>query len=97
MSDLKSQLVKDKTNVVFFHAPWSKTSSRYLVELESWQEKNKDAVVHLVNVKSLTSPVAKQFSIQAVPAFAIYDGKGDLTEQGQAAQNEVVKMLAKKR
>lgn len=92
--DIKSNLVAEKTNVIFFHAPWSKTSSRYKVELERWQESNPDTVVHLVNVKSLTSPVAKQCKLTAVPAFAIFDGEGKLLQQGQSAQNEVVKMLA---
>jgi hypothetical protein len=91
--DVTSSLEEDKTNIVFFHAPWSKTSSRYKVELERWLPDHPEYKVLLVNVKSLKSPVAKQFKLEAVPAFQIYDEKGHLTKKGQAAQNEVVKIL----
>lgn len=92
---LSRHLVEDKSNIVFFHAPWSKTSSRYKVELEQWQKQHDDAVVLLVNVKNLNSPVAKQYKLKSVPSFMIYDGEGTLRESGQSAQNEVVKMLSK--
>jgi len=91
--NLASQLVEGKRNVLFFHAPWSKTSSRYKVELERWQKTHEDTAVLLVNVKTLKSPVAKQFQLQSVPTFAIYDAEGTLQESGQKAHNEVVKML----
>lgn len=91
---LKSILVPEKQNVLFFHASWSKTSSRYKVELSRWQEKHDDTVIHLVDVKTLKSPVSKQFKLKSVPYFLIYDKEGKLAESGQAAQNTVAKMLA---
>jgi thioredoxin-like negative regulator of GroEL len=93
--NLSSHLVEGRENVVFFHAPWSKTSSRYKVELEKWTQSNKDVAVFLVEVKNLKSPVAKQFHLTSVPAFSIYDGEGKLLASGQEAHNEVTKMLGR--
>ena len=89
--NLSAHLVEDKTNVVFFYAQWNKTSMRYKEKLESWQP-DKDTVLHIINVKSLKSPVAKQFKIGSLPAFLIYDEEGQLKMKDQAALNEVVKM-----
>ena len=89
--NLSSHLVADKTNVVFFYARWNKTSMRYKEKLESWKP-DKDTVVHFVDVKAMTSPVAKQFKVSELPAFEIYDEEGNLKMKGQSALNEVVKM-----
>ena len=89
--NISSHLVADKTNVVLFYARWNKTSMRYKEKLESWKP-DKDTVVHFVDVKAMTSPVAKQFKITELPAFEIYDEEGNLKMKGQSALNEVVKM-----
>lgn len=89
--NISSHLVADKTNVVFFYARWNKTSMRYKEKLESWKP-DKDTVVHFVDVKAMTSPVAKQFKITELPAFEIYDDQGELKMKGQSALNEVVRM-----
>lgn len=94
--ELSSRLPKDQQTVVFFHAPWSKTSARYQVELAEWEKKQKTVAVLGVQVKNLGSPVAKQYSITSVPAFLIYDKKGELTHSGQAALSEVLKMMAER-
>ena len=91
---LQRSLVEGKKNIIFFHAPWSKTSSRYKVELEKWQKKHSEIAVLQVNVTSLKSPVAKQYKLKAVPAFGIFDGEGKLMSQGQEAQNSVIKLLS---
>ena len=92
---MRRNLVAGKTNIIFFHAPWSKTSSRYEVQLKKWQQKHSETVVLQVNVRSLKSPVAKQYKLKAVPAFGIFDGEGKLMSQGQEAQNTVIKLLSK--
>lgn len=92
---IASHLVEDKTNIVFFHAPWSKTSSRYLVELGKKASSLDDVAIIRVDVGTLKSPVAKQYKLTSVPAFLIYDGDGELKMQGQEAQNEVVKLLGR--
>lgn len=91
--DIASQLPKDQETVVFFHAPWSKTSSRYQVELSGWEKKQSKVAILGVQVKALDSPVAKQYKITEVPAFYVYNKKGELTHQGQDALNEVLKMM----
>lgn len=91
--EVKSHLVREKTNVVFFHAPWSKTSSRYMAELSRWAPKQDDVVVLGVQVKKLGSPVAKQYGLTAVPTFLIFNEKGEETHSGQAALAEVLKMM----
>lgn len=82
-----------KPAVVFFHAPWSKTSSRYQVELESWEAKQTDYTVLGVQVKNLTSPVAKQYGVTSVPWFVIYDEEGQISSCGQPALQEVLKLM----
>ena len=92
---VKRVLVEGKENILFFHASWSKTSSRYKVELEKWQSQNPDSVIHLVDIKTLKSPVAKQFKLDNVPAFQIFDKRGELEESGQQAYNTISKRLSK--
>ncbi len=91
--ELSSHLPKDQETVVFFHAPWSKTSARYQVELADWEKRQKKVTVLGVQIKNLGSPVAKQYSITSVPAFLVYDKKGELTHSGQAALSEVLKLM----
>lgn len=90
---IESVLEKDKSNLIFFHAAWSKTSSRYLAQLQTWSKSHPGTSVYVVNVLNLNSPVAKQFKLKKVPAFRVYDGTGTLTHSGQDAHNEVVEML----
>lgn len=91
--EISSALPRDQETVVFFHAPWSKTSSRYQVELSAWEKKQTKVAILGVQVKALDSPVAKQYKVTEVPSFYIYNKKGELTHQGQAALNEVLKMM----
>lgn len=91
--EITSRLPADQQTVVFFHAPWSKTSARYQVELTSWEKKQPRVAVLGVQVKNLDSPVARQYGIKEVPWFFIYNDKGELTHQGQEALNEVLKMM----
>lgn len=91
--NLSSHLPADQQSVVFFHAPWSKTSARYQVELAEWEKRQSKVAILGVQVKKLDSPVAKQYSITEVPAFLIYDKNGKLTHSGQAALSELLKMM----
>ena len=89
--DISDHLIADKTNVVLFYAQWNRTSMRYKEKLDEC-EPDKDTVLHFINLKSLKSPVAKQYKITSVPAFFIYDEEGRLKMKDQSALNEVVKM-----
>lgn len=90
---LSRTLAKDKQTILFFHAPWSKTSGRYLVELDTWAKAHPEYSVVQVEVKTLKSPVAKQFKLDEVPAFQFYTEKGELSKSGQEAHNEITKLL----
>lgn len=91
--EIADHLPEEQATVVFFHAPWSKTSGRYQTELAAWEKKQSKVAILGVQVKSLNSAVAKQYSIKEVPSFYIYNEKGELTHQGQPALNEVLKMM----
>ncbi len=91
--ELASHLVEGKDTVVFFHAPWSKTSARYQVELTEWEKRQSKVGILGVQVKNLESPVAKQYSVTAVPSFLIYNEKGELTHSGQSALTEVLNLM----
>jgi hypothetical protein len=91
--DITARLPKDQQTVVFFHAPWSKTSSRYQVELSDWEKKQDKVAILGVQLKSLDAPVARQYSVTSVPWFLVYNQKGELTSSGQAALTEVLKMM----
>jgi hypothetical protein len=91
--EIAEKLPVGQDAVVFFHAPWSKTSGRYQAELSAWEKRQSKVAVLGVQVKSLESPVARQYSISEVPWFFVYNEKGELTHQGQAALAEVLKMM----
>lgn len=91
--EIAKALPSDQEAIVFFHAPWSKTSSRYQVELSAWEKKQSKVAILGVQVKALDSPVARQYKVTEVPSFFIYNKKGELTHQGQAALTEVLKMM----
>lgn len=90
---LTDHLPSQQQTVVFFHAPWSKTSSRYQVELNAWEKQQSKIAILGVQVKALDSPVAKQYGVTEVPFFMIYNKKGELTHQGQSALSEVLKLM----
>lgn len=94
--ELSSHLVAGKDTVVFFHAPWSKASGRYLAELTTWSQKQLDTAVIGVQVKALDSPVARQYQVTEVPFFLIYDGEGQLTHRGTGALSELLQRMKAK-
>lgn len=91
--NIDSHLPKGQETIVFFHAPWSKTSGRYQAELAAWEKKQSKVAILGVQVKNLESAVAKQYQVKEVPSFLVFDRKGELTHQGPAALNEVLKIM----
>lgn len=91
--DIIAQLPPGQETVVFFHAPWSKTSSRYQVELSAWEKKQSKVAILGVQVKNLDSAVAKQYEVKELPMFLVFDKKGALTHQGASALQEVLEMM----
>jgi hypothetical protein len=58
-------------------------------------ETREDIVVREVNINNWGSPVCKQYNINSVPCFKVYDEKGKLLYEGDQAKQEVIKLLEK--
>lgn len=48
-------------------------------------EKNRDIIVLKIDIDEPDSPVARQYGIQNIPYFEIYDEEGKLLAEGEAA------------
>jgi thioredoxin 1 len=98
---IESHLQRGKTNIVDFysdHCPPCRQISPLLKELE---KKRTDLAVLKVDIDrkgagsiDWLSPLARQYDLQSVPYFRIYDPEGKLTKQGQEAHVEVLLLLA---
>jgi hypothetical protein len=53
--------------------------------LATLAEKNPDIVVLKVDIDEPGSPVARQYKVETIPLFEIYDGDGRLLAQGAEA------------
>lgn len=94
-------LQKGKTNIVDFYSeycPPCRKMSPLLVRLA--KKRPGLAVIKLdINrqgVKGIDwgSPLARQYGLNAIPYFLIYDGEGNLLQEGQEATMQVVALLA---
>ena len=56
---------------------------------------NPDIVILKVNIDEPGSPVAKQYGIQAIPVFEVYDGDGRLIAEGDEAVEWIDKAMRK--
>ena len=98
---IESHLQRGKINIVDFysdHCPPCRQISPLLKKLE---KKRTDLVVLKVDIDrkgagsiDWLSPLARQYDLQSVPSFRIYDPEGNLTKQGQEAYMEVLLLLA---
>lgn len=98
---IESHLQRGKTNIVDFyseHCPPCRQISPLLKKLE---KKRADLVVLKVDIDrkgagsiDWLSPLARQYGLQSVPSFRIYDPEGNLAKQGQEAYMEVLLLLA---
>ena len=51
--------------------------------LEALDKDNNDIDILKVNIRDWESPVSKQYQIQGIPRFLIYDGKGKPVAEGK--------------
>lgn len=91
--DIRAHLVPEKINIVEFVTSWDRAAARLHVQLAEYEKKDPDVVVLRVQVKNLQSPVAKQYSLDRIPYYRIYDEKGELMAEGDAAFKEIIKRL----
>lgn len=90
--DVVGNLPKDQPTIVFYHAPWSKTSARYFEDLSTLEKAQSQTAIVGVDIRSMDSAVAKQHSITEVPWFEIYNEKHELVKNGQAALQQILEM-----
>ena len=93
--DLKKYVYSGKTTIFDFYADWCGPCRQVGPYLEKLDETREDIVVRKVNIKNWGSPVCKQYNINSVPCFKIYDEKGKLKAEGDEAKQEVIKLLEK--
>ncbi len=98
---VEAHLQRGKINIVDFyseHCPPCRQISPLLKKLE---KKRSDLAVLKVDIDrkgagsiDWLSPLARQYDLQSVPYFRIYDPEGNLAKQGQEAYMEVLLLLA---
>lgn len=53
--------------------------------MKTLAERNEKITILKVDIKEPDSPVARQFKIETMPYFHVYDGRGNLVVEGQQA------------
>ena len=98
--ELKSFLRQGRTNIVDFYSKYCPPCMRISPLLEQLGQKRSDLqIVKLdINRPDVTgidwrSPLARQFNLQSIPHFKIYDGNGKLLKEGDPAFEQVVAWL----
>jgi thiol-disulfide isomerase/thioredoxin len=99
--DLKSLPVKGKTTVVDCYSPYCPPCMRLAPLLEQLAQKRSDLVIKKVNIQrpevsgriDWQAPLAKQLGLRSIPHFMIFDKKGKLASEGQAATKQVLGWL----
>jgi len=98
---IENYLQKGKTNIVDFYSDYCPPCKKISPLLKKLGMNRADLAVLKIDinrkgVKGIDwfSPLARQYKLQSVPHFQIYDGEGNLVKQGQEAYMEVVMLLA---
>lgn len=98
--DIGMMLQKGKTNIVDFYSDYCPPCRKISPLLRELAAKRPDLALLSVDINrkgvkgiDWSSPLARQFNLQSVPYFMIYDGEGTLLKQGQEAYTEVVQLL----
>jgi thiol-disulfide isomerase/thioredoxin len=98
---IESHLQTGKTNIVDFYSDHCPPCRQISPLLKKLGKKRTDLAVLTVDIDrkgagsiDCLSPLARQYDLQSVPYFRIYDPEGNLTKQGQEAYVEVLRLLA---
>jgi thioredoxin 1 len=98
---IEAYLQKGKTNIVDFYSDFCPPCRQISPLLKKLADKRPDLAVlkfdiNRKGVKGIDfySPLARQYELNSVPNFRVYDGEGNLVIQGQAAYMEVMLMIA---
>jgi thiol-disulfide isomerase/thioredoxin len=89
---IKNYLVAGKTVIFDFFSPWCPPCVRIKPYLKKLDAQRDDIVINYVNINrpgingiDWSSPIVKQYKIESVPHFKIYDEKGNLKAEGREA------------
>jgi thiol-disulfide isomerase/thioredoxin len=80
----------NKTTIFDFFATWCGPCVRMTPMLENLA-KNPNYVIYKVDIKDWGTPVCKQYNINSVPNFKIYE-KGKLTYEGKEATQQILRL-----
>jgi thiol-disulfide isomerase/thioredoxin len=99
--DIQAYLKKGKTNIIDFYSEYCPPCRKISPLIVKLGRQRPDLAVLQVDINrkgikgiDFFSPLARQYNLQFVPYFQIYDPEGNLLKQGQEATMEVVLMLA---
>ncbi|MBN2346155.1 MAG: thioredoxin family protein [Candidatus Aminicenantes bacterium] len=100
--DVEAFLEKGKTTIVDFYSNYCPPCRKISPLLTKLEKKRPDLAVINVNINrrgvkgiDWSSPVARQYNLKSIPHFRIYDGEGNLLQEGQEAYVWIMTMLAR--
>ncbi len=95
--DLAPHLVQGQINVIDFYSEFCPPCRRIAPHLRQMDAERSDITVIQVDINrpgvngiDWQSPVARQFKLQSVPYFRVYDAQGRLLAEGRQAYEMVV-------
>lgn len=95
--DLKDHLVKGKINIVDFYSDYCPPCVKIAPLLAELDKKDEGKVVIKVDINrkgvegiDWQSPLARQYNLQSIPHFRIYDEKLELVNEGRPAFNRIL-------
>jgi len=99
--EIEAYLQKGKTNIVDFYSDFCPPCRKISPLLQKLGRKRQDLAIIQVDINrkgvkriDWGSPLARQYELNSIPHFKIYDGEGNLVGQGQEAYGQIVLMLA---
>ncbi len=98
--NVEAYVQKGKINIVDFYSDYCPPCRRISPLLKKLDQQRPDLVVLAVDINrkqvkgiDFFSPLARQYKLNAVPHFRIYDSEGSLVQEGQEAYVEIIRML----
>jgi thiol-disulfide isomerase/thioredoxin len=99
--DVRDLLVPGKLNIVDFFSEYCPPCRMISPRLQKLAERRSDIAVIKLDINrpgvsgiDWSSPLARQYRLESIPHFQLWDGSGKLLAEGDAAGNRVIVMLA---
>jgi thiol-disulfide isomerase/thioredoxin len=98
--DIRGFIQIGQTTIFDFYSQYCPPCRRISPLLKQLDGKRQDIVVHKVDINrpgvrgiDWASPVTRQYNLNSVPHFKIYDSYGGLKSEGQQAYSEIISLL----